>query len=102
MYTSAKIRDMSQAEAITEIENAIYEAAKLLEPLANKGKIRGNGHHARQEAQRAVSAIIKERWKTNMVHCPACWEKFNEEDGLVGTNGESLCSDDCLSEYESS
>lgn len=49
-------------DAKVELSNAVYEAARLLETLEYAGKIRGNGHHMRQEVARFAVDLLKERW----------------------------------------
>lgn len=56
------LEKMSLAEAEAELKNKVYEATKLLETLENAGKLRGNGHHARQEVSDLAGSILKQRW----------------------------------------
>ena len=51
---------LEQAEA--EITNAVYDAARIIEALEYKGKIRGNGHHIRQEIAGMAKKLMNERW----------------------------------------
>lgn len=53
---------MDLATAETEISNAVYEATYLLERLENAGKVRGNGHHARQAVALYATQEMRTRW----------------------------------------
>ena len=50
-------------DAVVEIQNRVYEATALFERLEFLGKVRGNGHHIRQEAARLIGELMKERWE---------------------------------------
>lgn len=48
--------------AISEIQNAVYQASHLFERLEGVGKIRGNGHHLMQEVASKAKELMEERW----------------------------------------
>lgn len=58
----ADARALTLEAAAARLQNEVYAATSLLETLEHAGKIRGNGHHARQEAAEAVSALLTQRW----------------------------------------
>lgn len=55
-------QEMTFQDAETEILNSVYAATVLIEWLEHAGKVRGNGHHIRQEVAAAAAKILKERW----------------------------------------
>lgn len=69
-FTDEQIKNMTLEDAKHHIENAVYEATALFERLeyekcatgVKQTKIRGNGHHIRQEASKLVSGLMEKRW----------------------------------------
>jgi hypothetical protein len=61
-YHKSWVEGLSKEDAMIELENRIYEATGLFEYLEHAGKVFGNGHHMRQQAQNAVRRIVKEHW----------------------------------------
>ena len=57
-----KCRTMSKNDLETHLSRLVYEATQLLKTLENLGRIRGNGHHARQNLADAAVAELKDRW----------------------------------------
>jgi hypothetical protein len=56
------VRVMSLREAQVELSNRLYEAAQLVELLEYAGKVRGHGHHMRQQLCKAAEDLLAERW----------------------------------------
>ena len=50
------------AEAEAQLGNLIYAAAKVVESLQYAGKVRGNGHHARQKIAQLAVDELRSRW----------------------------------------
>jgi len=67
--TDEQLQSMTLEDAIAEISNRVYAAAGLIERLefckANDGgkRIRGNGHHLRQEISEFAVKLLKENWE---------------------------------------
>ena len=59
----AEWRGMSLSRLEAEVQNAVYAATEMFEVLEHTGHLRGNGHHARQEAAAAVAKILSDRWE---------------------------------------
>lgn len=68
-YTDEQLQAMTLEDAIAEIGNRVYEATRLIECLefckANDGgkRIRGNGHHLRQEIAEFAKKLLKEHFE---------------------------------------
>jgi hypothetical protein len=62
-YTEEELQSMTLEQAVAEISNSVYEATRLIEILEGKGKIRGNGHHARQNIAVLAEMEVKDRWQ---------------------------------------
>lgn len=66
--TKDQLQAMTIADAKVELSNRIYEAAGLIEELeycvASDGtkRIRGNGHHIRQQIAKFAESLLAERW----------------------------------------
>ena len=60
VYTDEELKKMSLKEARTAISNEVYSGSALFELL--EGKVRGNGHHIRQEVARYAQKLMEERW----------------------------------------
>jgi hypothetical protein len=61
-FTAEELAAMDLATAETEVSNAVYEATRLIESLEHAGKLRGNGHHARQACAVFATQEIRARW----------------------------------------
>jgi hypothetical protein len=61
-FTDQEVTDMDLATAETEVSNAVYAATNLIERLENAGKLRGNGHHARQACAVFATQEVRARW----------------------------------------
>lgn len=53
---------MTEDQAVNFIENAVYEASALFERLEWVNKVRGNGHHIRQNIAAKAGELMRERW----------------------------------------
>lgn len=68
IYTDEQLQSMTLEDASVEISNQVYAATGLIERLelckANDGskRIRGNGHHIRQEIAAFAVKLIKYQW----------------------------------------
>ena len=62
-YTNDELNKMTLTDACTEISNAVYENTRLIELLEGVRKIRGNGHHVRQNIAKYAKNILIERWE---------------------------------------
>ncbi len=49
-------------DAAVAASNAAYDALGIFESLEHAGKVRGNGHHMRQEIAKAAADLVRERW----------------------------------------
>ena len=56
----AKTATFEEAEAY--LASQIYKASAMLEQLEYAGKLRGNGHHARQKLATHAIEDLKDRW----------------------------------------
>jgi len=56
------IKQLDLKAAAVEISNEVYRASSLFERLEEVGKVRGNGHHIRQEVAKFAENLMKERW----------------------------------------
>lgn len=61
-YTEEQLKTMTWREAEAELSNLVYSATFLIERLEYAGKVRGNGHHVRQEIVEFATEKLKERW----------------------------------------
>ena len=68
VYTKEELENMDLETAKAELSNALYKASRLVEELeyihTPKGhqRIRGNGHHIRQEICKFGTDLLEERW----------------------------------------
>lgn len=68
-YSDEELQSMSLADASAKISNRVYAATGLIEQLEyckskDGGKrIRGNGHHLRQEIAAFAAKLLKENWE---------------------------------------
>lgn len=68
-YTDEQLQSVTLEDASVEISNRVYAAAGLIEQLefckSNDGgkRIRGNGHHIRQEIAEFAKKLLKENWE---------------------------------------
>lgn len=68
-YTDEQLQSMSLDDASAEISNSVYEETRLIESLefckAKDGckRIRGNGHHIRQEIAEFAVKLLKDNWE---------------------------------------
>lgn len=68
-YSEEELQSMSLADASAEIINIVYASTSLIESLEHcKSKdggkrIRGNGHHIRQEIAEFAEKLLKDRWE---------------------------------------
>jgi hypothetical protein len=64
-----KLQAVTLEDASAEISKLVYESTRLIECLefckANDGgkRIRGNGHHLRQEIAEFAVKLLKEQWE---------------------------------------
>lgn len=68
--TTAKYAAMTLADAEAELMNAVYAATAIMERMEHAGKIRGNGHHARQAVAAKAVEELRGRWIPSK--CPTC------------------------------
>lgn len=63
-HTNQELREMSLDDAVAELQNAVYAATSLIERLEYCGikRIRGNGHHLRQEISEFCAKVLTENW----------------------------------------
>lgn len=61
-YLQSAVNIMDKETAIAEIQNAVYEATKLIEQLEIAGKIYGKGDYLRQSISNSAKKLLKERW----------------------------------------
>ena len=61
-FTDQQLQDMTVEEAEAAVINSVYEATQLIERLESRGKVVGNGHHARQKLARYAGDELKARW----------------------------------------
>lgn len=57
-----RLLSMTEDQAVNFIENAVYEAGALFERLEGVNKVRGNGHHMRQNIAAKAGELMRERW----------------------------------------
>ena len=57
-----RLKEISCDDFANEMSNHIYLATGKIEVMEHLNKIRGSGHHIRQEIAGFVSNLIKERW----------------------------------------
>ena len=62
-WTAEQLRSMSLEDALVEIGAAVYRATYLIEALESVGKVRGNGHQARQVVAAYAGEELRQRWK---------------------------------------
>lgn len=68
-YSGEELQSMSLADASNVLSNRVYESTRLIEELeyrkAEDGgkRIRGNGHHLRQEIAAFAAKLLKENWE---------------------------------------
>ena len=62
IYSDEELKNMSLKDAQTAISNEVYSGSALFELLEGKNKVRGNGHHIRQEMARYAQKLMEERW----------------------------------------
>lgn len=60
---SEKLREMTLSDAENAISKSVYAATQLIEQLEYAGRIRGNGHHLRQEIAEFAVKLMRERWE---------------------------------------
>jgi hypothetical protein len=63
-FTKEQLASMDLDTARTHLENAVYEAAALIEKLEYAGKVDGNGHHARQKIAALAGEELASRWRS--------------------------------------
>ena len=56
------LSEMTLERAKSRLSNLVYEAAGLIEKLEQAGKVRGNGHHARQKIAQFAVDDLGSRW----------------------------------------
>lgn len=61
-FTKNDVESMTLETAQRAIENCVYEATALIEKLEHAGKVRGNGHHARQKIAEEAKDELTRRW----------------------------------------
>lgn len=61
--TEKQLKELSLAEAETLLANHIYAEGSFIEVLEGRGKVWGNGHHARQYLASYARHILRSRWK---------------------------------------
>ncbi|MBK8132621.1 MAG: hypothetical protein IPK48_07860 [Gammaproteobacteria bacterium] len=60
---SEKLREMTLSDAENAISKSVYAATRMVEELEYAGRIRGNGHHLRQEISEFAVKLMRERWE---------------------------------------
>lgn len=69
MKTYTQLQSMTLEDACAEISKRVYEATRFIEYLefceANDGgkRIRGNGHHLRQQIAELSVKLLKDNWE---------------------------------------
>lgn len=63
VFAGAGAKYLSKKQAIKELHDAVYNASQLIETLEGAGKIRGNGHHVRQELSAMAAKLLGDRWR---------------------------------------
>ena len=62
VFTAEELKNMTKEDAKRLLSISVYQATSLIEKLEGAGKIRGNGHHARQKIATYVEEEIGGRW----------------------------------------
>lgn len=68
-YSDEELQSMSIDDASAVVINQVYKATRIIEDLeyckSSNGwkRIRGNGHHIRQEIAEFAEKLLKERWE---------------------------------------
>ena len=62
-FTDKELKEMDLETAQNELSNEVYAAAGIIELLEGQGKVRGNGHHIRQNIAAYAENLLKERWR---------------------------------------
>ena len=68
-YSDKELQSMSLDDASAIVINQVYKATRIIEELeyckSNDGgkRIRGNGHHIRQEIAAFAANLLKDRWE---------------------------------------
>lgn len=62
-FTDEELLRMPLEKAKTELSNRIYDTARIIELLGGKGKVRGNGHHIRQNIAAYAENLLEEKWR---------------------------------------
>lgn len=65
IFTDEQLSNIDFSTAEAALSNNVYEASRLIEQLEYAGKVRGNGHHARQAIAAAATEELKSRWITD-------------------------------------
>jgi hypothetical protein len=64
-FSKTELQMMTLSDAKTELQNRIYVATSFIEDLefCKVNKIRGNGHHIRQQICEFAANLLEERWE---------------------------------------
>ena len=65
LHTINEAKEMTKADALIEIEKAVYESTTLFETLQLAGKVHGSGDLMRQRVYNFAKKVMKEQWNKN-------------------------------------
>ena len=60
--TKDELKELTLEEAQSRLDRLVYDATGFIEKLEQAGKVRGNGHHARQKIARFAMDDLAKRW----------------------------------------
>lgn len=69
LMTDEALQKMTLQDAEAELKNRVYDATRLIEELEYKKasdgrkRIRGNGHHLRQEIAAFAVKLLRKQWE---------------------------------------
>ena len=98
-FLSDDVKQIKQI-LLDELESDEKEKKELNNAHNLLQEMRDDGMDFQFFTQKVSSFLGLTHEEENKVFCPFCGEEFNEEDGLECENGEGVCSDDCLSQYD--
>jgi hypothetical protein len=58
-----KLQHMTLDDAVSNLSNRVYDATRIVEELEYAGRVRGNGHHLRQEIAAFAVKLLREQWE---------------------------------------
>lgn len=62
VFTAEELKNMTKEDAKRLLSISVYQATSLIDKLEGAGKIRGNGHHARQKLSAYAEEEVEGRW----------------------------------------